>query len=190
MSKTRLSQRQYAAHRGVSLRAVQKALESGRIKADKNGKIDPTDADRSWALASDPSKQRGAQSTTNASEAFAKARAAREAYNAKLAKLNYEQRSSRLVDAAMVRMRAFENARAVRDTLLNIPNRISAELASETDPLKVQNMLTLEITRVLAELTGMKEAEARKSAAAAASNANATELNTSEESSLVDEDVE
>lgn len=149
-----MSLREYATHRGVTLRAVQKALETGRIQKSKDGKIDAASADVSWNESTDPSKQRGDTSST--SEAFAKARAAREAYNAKLAQLNYEQRSGNLVDSSAVRRRAFENARAVRDVLLNIPNRISGELAGETDPAKVHTMLTVEITRALEELTSAR----------------------------------
>jgi hypothetical protein len=146
-----MSLRAYATHRGVALSAVQKALDAGRITAQKSGKIDPKAADKAWDQATDPSKQRGKQRAP-ASESFAMARAAREAYNAKLAELNFRQRAGQLVDAATVRRRAFENARVVRDALLLLPDSIGAELAAETDPIKVQNKLRLEITRVLEEL--------------------------------------
>lgn len=56
-----LSFRAYARHRGVSLGAVQKAIKSGRIQTtpDEKGKpkIDPDEADRSWASRTDPTKQ-------------------------------------------------------------------------------------------------------------------------------------
>ena len=55
-----LSQRQYAAHRGVSHTAVAKALATGRISAEPDGSIDPVKADRQWDEATDPAKQRGA----------------------------------------------------------------------------------------------------------------------------------
>ena len=54
-----LSQRQYAAHRGVSHTAVAKALATGRISAEPDGSIDPVKADRQWDAATDPAKQRG-----------------------------------------------------------------------------------------------------------------------------------
>jgi hypothetical protein len=40
MSTEPMSLRAYARHRGVSLRAVQKALASGRITARKDGRLD------------------------------------------------------------------------------------------------------------------------------------------------------
>ncbi len=48
--------RAYSRHRDVTLRAVQKAIESGRIKVDENGKIDPVQADRDWAANTDISR--------------------------------------------------------------------------------------------------------------------------------------
>lgn len=44
-----VSLRAYARHRGVSLKAVQKAIESGRITKTPDGKINPEQADAEWA---------------------------------------------------------------------------------------------------------------------------------------------
>jgi predicted DNA-binding transcriptional regulator AlpA len=41
--------RGYARHRGVSHTAVRKALQTGRITAGPDGKIDAKSADRQWA---------------------------------------------------------------------------------------------------------------------------------------------
>jgi hypothetical protein len=52
--------REYARHRACTLRAVQKAIEAGRIKlVDDNGKswIDSEQADRDWTDNTDPAKQ-------------------------------------------------------------------------------------------------------------------------------------
>ena len=43
-----LSRREYAAHRGVTVAAVQKAVEMGRITLT-DGKIDPEKEDKEWA---------------------------------------------------------------------------------------------------------------------------------------------
>jgi hypothetical protein len=54
LSRESLSYRSYAKHRaalglpGRTLAAVQRALESGRIVADHDGRIDPIVADRAW----------------------------------------------------------------------------------------------------------------------------------------------
>ncbi len=52
--------REYARHRQVTLRAVQKAIEAGRIKVvvvDGKSKIDSEQADRDWVTNTDPAKQ-------------------------------------------------------------------------------------------------------------------------------------
>lgn len=52
--------REYARHRGVTLRAVQKAIEAERIKpvqVDGKPKIDSDQADRDWVENTDPAKQ-------------------------------------------------------------------------------------------------------------------------------------
>jgi hypothetical protein len=49
--------REYARHRKVTLRAVQKAIEAGRIKVTADKKIDSDQADRDWDANTDPAKQ-------------------------------------------------------------------------------------------------------------------------------------
>jgi hypothetical protein len=48
--------REYARHKGVTLGAVQKALKSGRISVNDNGKIDSEAADRAWESNTDVSR--------------------------------------------------------------------------------------------------------------------------------------
>ena len=49
-----LSQRAYARHRGVTHRAVQKAIKTGRITTNSDGTIDPARADAQWTANTDP----------------------------------------------------------------------------------------------------------------------------------------
>lgn len=74
-----LSQRQYAAHRGVSHTAVAKALATGRISAEPDGTIDPVKADLQWDEATDPAKQRGAHAKELAATMASTTRAATKA---------------------------------------------------------------------------------------------------------------
>lgn len=53
-----LSLRAYARHRGVSLKAVQKAVASRRITLTPEGKVEPETADAAWAANTDPTKPR------------------------------------------------------------------------------------------------------------------------------------
>ena len=58
----RLSIRAYSRHRGVSDTAVRKAIQSGRITLDADGRIDPQLADAQWSVNTDAAQQRKASS--------------------------------------------------------------------------------------------------------------------------------
>lgn len=79
---------------------------------------------------------------------FAQSRAVREAYQARLAKLEYEERSGKLVDAAEVKVRAFKMARSARDALMTLPDRMAPILASSTDVVEVHRLMTEDIERL------------------------------------------
>lgn len=152
-----MSLRAYAKHRKVRLSAVQRAIKDGRIATEPSGKINPEVCDLAWDAATDPSKQRKKvvpRRVTKNAEKFAEARASSEDYKAKLFQVKFEQIAGKLVDAQAYKKRTFENARALRDALLNLPNQMANDLASEVDPVKVANLLTIEITRCLGELSG------------------------------------
>ncbi|MFP3015505.1 MAG: hypothetical protein ACEY3B_04295, partial [Wolbachia sp.] len=61
-----------------------------------------------------------------------------------------------LVAVDEVKNEAFNVARVVRNNLLNIPNRVSALLASLSDTEKIHKTLTEEITSSLQELSNTK----------------------------------
>lgn len=71
-----------------------------------------------------------------------------------LSELEYKERSGTLVPAEAVRVAAFDKARQVRDSLLNIPSRLSPILAAETNAKKVNEILTQEIRQCLEVLSG------------------------------------
>lgn len=170
-----LSYSAYARHRGCSVEAVSKAVETGRISTvtGKKGvkQIDPDTADREWAANTDPMMQRKDQQqpelpltlsddeleadddTGDDTPNLVLAKAKKEHYLAKMSKLKYEQQAGLLVEADAVKRAAFETSRIVRESLLGIPDRISGELAGETDTHKVHLMLTRELTLALEGLS-------------------------------------
>lgn len=79
-------------------------------------------------------------------------RAVREAYLARTAKLDYEERTGKLVDAAGVKNEAFRLARAVRDAMLGIPDRVAAEFAGITHAHEIHARLSDEIRSALEAL--------------------------------------
>lgn len=72
-------------------------------------------------------------------------RARREHYQAEKARLEALQGRAELVTAAEVERKAFELARAVRDELAGIPDRVASMVASCSDVRQVHRMLSEEI---------------------------------------------
>ncbi|MCE7868100.1 MAG: hypothetical protein DYG83_15005 [Candidatus Brocadia sp. AMX2] len=85
-------------------------------------------------------------------EGLTKARAMKEHFRALLAELEFKEKNGELVPVEAVRKQAFETARMVRDSLLNIPNRVSPILAAESDHREINQILTKEITQCLESL--------------------------------------
>lgn len=74
-------------------------------------------------------------------------------YKAELARIELEEAQGKLINAEKVGRQAFKVARAVRDAMLNIPDRVSAELAAEKDSFTVHKRLTDEIRMALEGLS-------------------------------------
>lgn len=170
-----LSIRGYAAHRrakglrGGTRAAVEKALGTGRIKKNRSGKIDPNEADSDWeqstrmeAADAEParsdlprvqSSSHGPTDNVHGGPSYGQSRAVREAYQARLARLDYEERTGQLVRIDQIRVRAFQKTRQVRDRLLTIPRRISAELAADADPRSIEERLDEELRTALEDLS-------------------------------------
>ncbi len=169
-----VSRRAYARHRGCSDGAVRKAIASGRIAPEPDGTIDPAKADAEWERNTRPGQQRGrraapapdAKQSQPGSQAgrsesgparsrvpdYGEQRAIREAYAARLAKLDYEERTGKLVGSEQVKVGWFNVLRILRDRLLNLPDRLAAVLAAEADPGEVRNVLMAELRTVLTEI--------------------------------------
>lgn len=83
-----------------------------------------------------------------------KTRIKSEVERAKLLEIKARVEAGKYVDADDVKVAAFNRARVVRDALLNIPERLAAVLAAETDTQRVHGMLTAEIRAACEELSG------------------------------------
>jgi hypothetical protein len=158
-----LSLRAYAKHRSVSLAAVQKAIHSGRITPNADGLIDSDRADAEWNAKTRPGQRRAKAAAVVPREPaeapaagldYFRARAIRESYLARLAKLEFEERIAKVVDRDEVQVAGFTRGRVVRDNMLNIPDRLAATLAAESDEGRVHRILSDEILRALDVLAG------------------------------------
>ncbi|MDD3030621.1 MAG: hypothetical protein PHS57_10180 [Alphaproteobacteria bacterium] len=141
----------YARHRGVSHVAVLKAIKAGRIVKEADGTIDPVKADAAWDKNTNPAQQRsdGDPPQTINGPSYAQSRAIREAYNARLAKLEYEEKSGSLVRTDSVKVAWFNVLRVLRDRVLSAPDRLAPIVAVETDPKRVRELMDAELRQIL-----------------------------------------
>ena len=172
-----VSIRKYAAHRGVSHVSVLKAIRAGRIERGADGSIDVQAADVAWEKNTNPGQQARQQRHVATSPVpvnsrpeapasvepiaelrsaaggldYSKARAVRENYMARMAKLEFEERSNKLMSRDEVQVAAFKKFRDFRDSMLNIPDRLASVLAAEADASRVHALLSEEIRKMLTE---------------------------------------
>jgi hypothetical protein len=178
---------EYARHRGCDKKAVQFAIERGRIKRNEDGSIDSDRADLDWQSNThhamsrhgpkpprsqpifsaharrDPAvdiaagtlrrKQTGGPAGSGLD--FLKARAIKATYEARLKKLAFEEKQGNLLSKQDVERMTFDRFRVLRDGLLNLPDRISGQLAAESQALKVQEMLKAEVRLALEKFVGV-----------------------------------
>ena len=174
-----LSIRAYAQHRGVSHTAVAKAIKAGRISVEPDGTIDPAKADAQWARNTLPSQSLniGAKKpaakvetppvstpvstppleTRAAAPDYQTSRAIREAYAARLAKLEFEERTGKLLNADEVKVKHFNLARLLRDRIQQIPRKLApqivAAVVAQPDQRVVEDLLMEAIREALEELS-------------------------------------
>ena len=164
---------EYAAKRGVSTRAVQKALND-RISGARAGRgtLYPGLADRLWRRNTDPDhggkrtageevrdldelreRARNLGIDPNSVPDIADSKALRLACLAALSQIELDEKQGRLVDQEDVRKEAFKLARLTRDAMLAIPDRLAAEIAGLTDPFEVHAKITAEIRSAIEEIS-------------------------------------
>lgn len=174
-----LSQRGYARHRGVTHRAVQKAIKAGRITPNPDGTIDPQHADAQWKANTDPAgpvangrdpvviprvsvppsapPPRRIEAAAEGGQlaptgGYLASRAVREAYRARREKLTFERESAAVVSVEDVRAGAVATGRRIREHLLTLPDRLAPLMAAINDPAECHRMITEEVARALDEL--------------------------------------
>jgi hypothetical protein len=123
------------------------ARASDQVLDDKPlPEIDEPPAASSMTTARTP--EDGQQRTT-----YAEARTIRTVFQAKLARLDFDTRQGKLIEAGVWLRISEKHVRALRDGLLGLPDRLASTLAAETDQRKVHVLLRTEITRELEALS-------------------------------------
>ena len=162
-----VSVKQYAAHRGISVQAVRKAIRDGRLAKSsyRNGKewvIDESTADQEWDANTQRTKSRTSEQINNGKAAakglieptqsggvevnYSKARAYGEGFKAKLLELEFREKAGQLVRVDDVKSETFKTVRLFRDAVLNIPVRVVNELSAvvgDLEPEKRHEMMLI-----------------------------------------------
>lgn len=167
--------REYARHRVVTLRAVQKAIEAGRIHVttDELGKrwIDSERADRDWLANTDPAAQSLLYSAgplppatqlplaeppaaadddepvadSAATPEYRQARAAREEIRRDREQLELDRLRGSLIPLADAQQAVYTAFRTLRDAVLHVPARAAHQCATRTDPFEIEQLLEAEL---------------------------------------------
>lgn len=189
MGRQLMGLREYARYResrglpGITLRAVQKAIESGRITTvvDERGKpkIDAEVADIQWGRNTDPDQSARANAGRDVSpppsasasagghsgghsgsaggeregSLYWDAKTRREIAEAATAELKLAEMSGNLVKRASVERAAFEAGRLLRDMILSVPSGLATELAAMTEPQAIEARMREDLRKVLDNLT-------------------------------------
>ena len=163
-----MSLRAYAASRkerglpGGTHGAVRKAIASKRITL-VDGKFDPGVVDYQWARRTEQyaaNLPAGARAAADDGGSYADAKLRTERVRAQLLELELAEKNGVLIDAERVRRVTFEKARVARDALMSLPARLSAQLAAETEQMKIHDLLTVEIHRICTELAAGESVKA------------------------------
>ena len=88
---------------------------------------------------------------------YHKARAVRETYSARLAKLEFEERTGKLISKDEVDIKYFQLARQLRDRMQQIPRKVAPEIVAavvaQPDQRVVEDLLMEAIREALEELS-------------------------------------
>ena len=152
----------YAIHRKVSGAMITKYIKNGMIPSAKQiGRkwyIDPQKADIELDAALGRTekvvtkiqpKEYIDQSQKTPMPSLAANRAIKEMYAARLQKLEFEEKSKKLVPYDELKLKLSKLHLQVRDNLRTSPDRISPSVAAETDPSKIHSLISTEIRECL-----------------------------------------
>ena len=161
-----ISMAELAKLKNVSRMAVSKKVKSGKLDSavvNHNGRklINKEEAFRLWDIQALPSKnttvrkqlkQKISAKTDDEIPAYGESKAKREYFLAELAKLDVEEKKEQLVSVDEIKKSSFAKARAMREALTNLADRLSHQLAGEDDATVIHNLLSIEHREALENL--------------------------------------
>lgn len=151
---------EYAKRVGTTAAMVSKWIRKGIVTPTPDGLIDVELADVQIKANRDPSRAHLRKATipsaprdVDNSKRYHSARTERAEYQAKLARLEYDERAGVLIAADAVRSRIFVAARTTRDALQAIPDRVAPLVRAEKSVNKIKALLKAEIELALSTVS-------------------------------------
>ena len=152
--------------KNVSRMAVSKKVKQGKLEGavvNHNGKrmIHKEEAFRLWDIQAPPSRDKNVKKELKKAiyaklddeiPNYAESKAKREHFLAELARLDVEQKKNELILVSDITKSSFEVGRAIRESLFNLADRLSNQIAGETDPQIIHKLLTEEHRVALEQL--------------------------------------
>jgi hypothetical protein len=144
-------------------KAVRLAAEQGRLTRRPDGLFDLDQSIQQWEETTHHEKGHNNRATKmpadipvpeiplraeTRSTDYAKARAGTQIYEALLKKLSYEKKAGNLTPTQDVENARFTEFRILREACFNIPSRVAAIVAGETDVERCQQLLEAELHSV------------------------------------------
>lgn len=156
-----MSQREYAAHAGVSRGAIEGDKRAGRLVLYRDGSINAEASDAKRNVGTDPvlSHRRDADAVPASGDTtFLKARTANEVTKAQERQIRLQKLRGELVSRSIVTQTVFELARKERDAWTTWPARVAAIMAAEAkvDAHLMESLLDRHVREHLAELADVR----------------------------------
>lgn len=149
-----IAQKEIAAALGVSEASVSDYVRRGMP-------TDSINAAAAWRMANVRQRAGGDHHVNGqaggAAQQYHDARALREVEEARMARMRREELEGALIRVEAVRTVAAAAFAATRESLLQIPARMSTVLAAETSAAVVHELLQREINQAMAQLAGLSE---------------------------------
>ena len=149
---------EYAVYRQISKSEVSLARKDGLIRyylVDGIQQVKVAEADEAF----DKKKAARAEAVENQNEkmlSYDAARAVKENYNAKIKKLEHERLEETLIDKAQAIKLVETIGFQVKESMRQLPQKMSAMLAAETDPMKIELAMMKEIDQALTAIADGK----------------------------------
>lgn len=149
-----VSLRECARQLGLTHPALIKAKRLGRIPVEEDGSLDPESVREALGSSKSPTEggvRRGVKVEQKDPDpvTFYEARTKAERHRAELLEMESAERRGELISRSDVSQAWATIAVGLRDTALSVPDRVAAQIASESDPIKVHALLTAEMKHLL-----------------------------------------